>query len=146
MTTKELIVLAIRELTKRQGFPPSVRQIGAEVGLSSTSTVHAHLIALRESGVIDFDPATPRSIRVVAADGLCPTCGQRLAGAATADAPGLRAGERTDGQPGRSEAQEPLRIPPNFKGSLRFDGTRLYLNGALMTEQELRRALLRAAS
>jgi repressor LexA len=49
---------------RRRGYPPSVREIGEAVGLSSTSTVHAHLEALEEKGYLRRDPTKPRAIEV----------------------------------------------------------------------------------
>jgi repressor LexA len=47
-----------------RGYPPSVREIGEAVGLSSSSTVHAHLAALQEKGFLRRDPTKPRAIEV----------------------------------------------------------------------------------
>lgn len=47
------------------GVPPSVREIGAAVGLSSTSSVQTNLDALEEAGYIERDPLLKRSIRVL---------------------------------------------------------------------------------
>ncbi len=47
------------------GYPPSVREIGAAVGLASPSTVHMHLKALEQKGLINRDPKKPRTIEVV---------------------------------------------------------------------------------
>jgi repressor LexA len=52
----------IRERIKTKGYPPSVREIGAAVGLKSSSTVHAHLVKMEEKGFIRKDPSKPRSI------------------------------------------------------------------------------------
>ena len=49
----------------RSGIPPSVREIGAAVGLKSTSSVQANLDALEEAGFIERDPMLKRSIRVL---------------------------------------------------------------------------------
>jgi repressor LexA len=49
---------------RRRGYPPSVREIGAEVGLSSTSTVHSHLSALVAKGYLVRDPTKPRALQV----------------------------------------------------------------------------------
>ncbi|MFZ4585748.1 MAG: transcriptional repressor LexA [Acidimicrobiia bacterium] len=49
---------------RRRGYPPSVREIGEAVGLSSTSTVHAHLAALQDKGYLVRDPTKPRAIEV----------------------------------------------------------------------------------
>lgn len=50
--------------TESHGYPPSVREIGAAVGLASPSTVHMHLKALEELGLISRDPKKPRTIEV----------------------------------------------------------------------------------
>ena len=42
----------ILEFTAQQGYPPSVREIGAAVGLKSPSTVHFHIKGLEEAGVL----------------------------------------------------------------------------------------------
>ena len=47
------------------GYPPSVREIGAAVGLASPSTVHMHLQVLQEQGLIKSDSKKPRAIEVV---------------------------------------------------------------------------------
>ena len=47
------------------GVPPSIREIGAAVGLKSTSTVHAHLQALEKAGYILRDPLLKRAIRIL---------------------------------------------------------------------------------
>ena len=48
-----------------RGYPPSVREIGEAVGLSSSSTVHAHLAALQEKGYLKRDPTKPRAMELV---------------------------------------------------------------------------------
>jgi len=55
----------IRSEIHRRGFPPSVREIGEAVGLSSSSTVHSHLAALEAKGLIRRDPAKPRALEVL---------------------------------------------------------------------------------
>ncbi|MDD6276332.1 MAG: transcriptional repressor LexA [Clostridia bacterium] len=47
------------------GVPPSVREIGAAVGLRSTSSVQSNLDALEAAGYIQRDPLLKRSIRIV---------------------------------------------------------------------------------
>ncbi|MBQ6708098.1 MAG: transcriptional repressor LexA [Clostridia bacterium] len=49
----------------RDGVPPSVREIGAAVGLRSTASVQACLDALEKAGYISRDPMLKRSIRIV---------------------------------------------------------------------------------
>lgn len=56
----ELIDSHIRE----RGYPPSVREIGEAVGLTSPSTVHSHLTSLQERGFIRRDPTKPRALEV----------------------------------------------------------------------------------
>jgi repressor LexA len=55
----------IRSEIHRRGFPPSVREIGEAVGLSSSSTVHSHLAALEAKGLIRRDPSKPRALEVL---------------------------------------------------------------------------------
>ncbi len=47
---------------RAKGYPPSVREIGAAVGLSSSSTVHSHLAALERKGLVKRDPSKPRAL------------------------------------------------------------------------------------
>lgn len=59
----------IYEFIKKQiiakGYPPSVREICAGVGLSSTSTVHGHLARLEKKGLIRRDSTKPRTIEIL---------------------------------------------------------------------------------
>lgn len=55
----------IRKTVEERGYPPSVREIGDAIGLSSPSTVHSHLSALVEAGALRRDPTKPRAIVVV---------------------------------------------------------------------------------
>lgn len=55
----------IRTYTDEHGYPPSVREIGAAVGLASPSTVHMHLKVLEERGLIKRDSKKPRTIEVM---------------------------------------------------------------------------------
>lgn len=47
-----------------KGYPPSVREIGEAVGLTSSSTVHTHLQTLQRQGYLRRDPTKPRAIEV----------------------------------------------------------------------------------
>jgi repressor LexA len=58
------IVAAIRESVERRGYPPTVREIGAAVGLGSPSSVAHHLRALETLGVLRRDPRWPRAVDV----------------------------------------------------------------------------------
>lgn len=64
-TRQEQILSLILETVHQRGYPPSVREIGEAVGLSSPSTVHSHLTALVRAGYIKRDPAKPRAIEVL---------------------------------------------------------------------------------
>ena len=59
----------IKEYQKENGYPPSVREMASAVGLSSPSTVHAHLSALEERGLIKRDASKPRALEVFHEDG-----------------------------------------------------------------------------
>jgi repressor LexA len=56
------ILEVIREFTAERGYPPSVREIGERVGLSSSSTVQSHLKTLERRGFIRRDPTKPRAL------------------------------------------------------------------------------------
>ncbi len=65
LTARQRQVLEFIDAQMReQGYPPSVREIGEAVGLSSPSTVHAHLAALQDKGYLRRDPTKPRAIEV----------------------------------------------------------------------------------
>ncbi|NPV48912.1 MAG: transcriptional repressor LexA [Armatimonadetes bacterium] len=49
--------------TREHGYPPTVREIGREVGLSSSSTVHFHLRALEKGGMLERVASLTRAIR-----------------------------------------------------------------------------------
>lgn len=55
----------IRREVATKGYPPSVREVGQAVGLSSSSTVHGHLNKLEERGYIRRDPTKPRAIELL---------------------------------------------------------------------------------
>jgi repressor LexA len=50
--------------TREHGYPPSVREIGKAVGLTSPSTVHSHLATLEDRDYLRRDPSKPRAIEV----------------------------------------------------------------------------------
>lgn len=62
---QEQILRYIRQEVLSRGYPPSVREIGQAVGLSSSSTVHGHLGKLEEKGYIRRDPTKPRAIELI---------------------------------------------------------------------------------
>ena len=55
----------IRGYASKHGYPPTVREIGKAVGLTSSSTVHAHLANLEKIGLLKRDPTKPRAIEVL---------------------------------------------------------------------------------
>jgi repressor LexA len=65
LTPRQRQVLEFIDTEQRErGYPPSVREIGEAVGLSSSSTVHAHLAALQDKGYLTRDPTKPRAIEI----------------------------------------------------------------------------------
>ena len=60
---REILEFIVAEQHQR-GYPPSVREIGEAVGLTSPSTVHTHLATLQKRGFIKRDPTKPRAIEV----------------------------------------------------------------------------------
>jgi repressor LexA len=66
LTERQIDILRFIERTVgERGYPPSVREIGQEVGLASPSTVHSHLTTLQELGYLRRDPTKPRAIEVL---------------------------------------------------------------------------------
>ncbi len=55
----------IQEYLDANGYPPTVRDIGGAVGLTSSSTVHAHLANLEKAGAIRRDPTKPRALEIL---------------------------------------------------------------------------------
>ncbi len=60
---REILEFIVTEQRER-GYPPSVREIGEAVGLTSPSTVHTHLATLQKRGLLRRDPTKPRAIEV----------------------------------------------------------------------------------
>jgi repressor LexA len=53
------------EYVDAHGYPPTVREIGEQVGLASPSTVHAHLANLERAGLLRRDPTKPRALELI---------------------------------------------------------------------------------
>lgn len=78
----------IKRYSAKHGYPPTVRDIGKAIGLTSSSTVHAHLANLEKIGLLKRDPSKPRAIellverakRAVVPDSGLPIVGQVAAG------------------------------------------------------------------
>ena len=107
--TRQLEVLKyIYEQVELKGYPPTVREIGKAVDLSSTSTVHGHLARLEKKGLILRDPTKPRAIELTPEGlekiGIQPTTIPML-GVVTAGEPILAVEEASDFFP----------LPPDFR-------------------------------
>jgi repressor LexA len=69
LTTRQKEILDyLQKHLKQYGYPPSVREIGQALGLSSSSTVHVHLTNLEDKGWIRRDPSKPRAIEILVDD------------------------------------------------------------------------------
>lgn len=73
---QEQVLEFIRTTVATRGYPPSVREIGEAIGLSSPSTVHSHLSALVKAGAIRRDPSKPRAIEVLGTVERVPAVGE----------------------------------------------------------------------
>ncbi|MEW5952747.1 MAG: transcriptional repressor LexA [Bacillota bacterium] len=65
---EEDIINAIKNHIRINGYPPSVREIGQAVKLSSSSTVHSYLRRLEKKGLIRRDPTKPRALEILHTD------------------------------------------------------------------------------
>jgi repressor LexA len=66
LTARQREILAfVNDHSAQHGYPPTVREIGTAVGLTSSSTVHAHLANLERLGLLRRDPAKPRALNLV---------------------------------------------------------------------------------
>jgi repressor LexA len=59
------ILTFIQRFADTHGYPPSVREIGRALGLTSSSTVHSHLAALEKKGYLHRDPSKPRALEIL---------------------------------------------------------------------------------
>ncbi|HET7173255.1 MAG TPA: transcriptional repressor LexA [Nocardioidaceae bacterium] len=66
LTPRQRRVLSvIRDSVRERGYPPSMREIGLSVGLTSTSSVAHQLRALEDKGYLRRDPNRPRAVEVL---------------------------------------------------------------------------------
>jgi repressor LexA len=81
----------IKRYSAQHGYPPTVRDIGKAIGLTSSSTVHAHLSNLERLGLIRRDPTKPRALELLgeAARKVTRPSGLPLVGRVAAGAPVL---------------------------------------------------------
>ncbi|MGX4685655.1 transcriptional repressor LexA [Vagococcus sp. JNUCC 83] len=98
----------IHEQVEEKGYPPTVREIGTAVNLSSTSTVHGHLSRLEKKGLITRDPTKPRAIELTSE-------GLKMIGVNSPFIPML--GVVTAGEPilAVEEASDFFPLPPDLK-------------------------------
>jgi repressor LexA len=70
LTSRQRRILEeIRDAVERRGYPPSIREIGEAVGLTSASSVHHQLQTLQTKGFLRRDPNRPRAMEVVSPAG-----------------------------------------------------------------------------
>jgi repressor LexA len=81
LTARQREILAfVNEHSAQHGYPPTVREIGTAVGLTSSSTVHAHLANLERLGLLRRDPAKPRALNLVGREQKVPSAVNDTAG------------------------------------------------------------------
>src|SRR5579872_1770840 len=103
----------IAEQIRDRGYPPSVREIGEAVGLTSSSTVHAHLQVLQRDGYLQRDPTKPRAIVV----NFEPSSGAALRVRPAAHVPLLGEVAAGTGVLAEENVEDVLPIPEDFTGS-----------------------------
>jgi repressor LexA len=95
-TRQQRILDFIAETVRDRGYPPTVREIGEAVGLTSSSSVHAQLANLERMGLLHKDPTKPRAM-TLASDGARATgTAVPLVGRIAAGAPVLAAEQVED--------------------------------------------------
>lgn len=96
------IIGFIQETVKARGYPPTVREIGEAVGLTSSSSVHSQLANLEKKGYIKRDPTKPRAIGLSA--GAPSSVSVPLVGRIAAGAPALA----------EEDIEEVIAVPEGF--------------------------------
>ena len=107
----------VKRYGAEHGYPPTVRDIGKAIGLTSSSTVHAHLANLEKVGLLRRDPTKPRAIeilvdkakQVVSPSGL-PVVGQVAAGSPTLAEENIEEYVEVPGIAGGDEGEFLLRV------------------------------------
>jgi repressor LexA len=121
------------EYVDAHGYPPTVREIGEEVGLASPSTVHAHLANLERSGLLRRDPTKPRALELIGRERREPEPAPAAEGLDTVRLPLV--GEIAAGGPLLAEQniQDYLTMPGSTKGDflLRVKGESMIGAGIL---------------
>ena len=62
---QEIILQVIKQLIAKNGYPPTVREIGSKAKLSSPATIHFHLTKLEEKGYIKKDNSKNRTLELL---------------------------------------------------------------------------------
>jgi repressor LexA len=114
LSGKRLQILTfIADSQRERGYPPSVREIGEAVGLTSSATVHTHLAVLQREGYLSRDPSKPRAI-VVHYD---PATTTRISAAAVRNVPLLGDVAAGTGVLAEENVEELLPMPEQFTGT-----------------------------
>jgi len=103
----------IADSQRERGYPPSVREIGQAVGLTSSATVHTHLAVLQREGYLSRDPSKPRAIQVH----FDPDTTTRLTAAAVHNVPLVGDVAAGTGVLAEENIEELLPMPEQFTGS-----------------------------
>ncbi|MHB1067450.1 MAG: LexA family protein, partial [Candidatus Nanopelagicales bacterium] len=100
LTPRQRAVLAvIRDTVEQRGYPPSVREIGEGVGLTSPSSVSHQLQTLVRLGYLRRDPNRPRALVVADLSENLPVADRPAPSPATPGVPRLRAVDAFDDEP-----------------------------------------------
>jgi len=115
----------IATTVQERGYPPTVREIGEAVGLTSSSSVHAQLANLQRAGLLTKDPTKPRAM-TLAAEARVDATVVPLVGRIAAGAPTLAA----------ENVEDYLSVPSGFVRTgehfaLRVSGTSMIAAGIL---------------
>lgn len=111
---EQRILSYMKDEIRTKGYPPTVREICAAIGIKSTSTAHKDIESLVRQGYLVKDPSKPRALMVVD-----PNAGKNIPAASPASFPGAL--ERTDVVDvpiiGRVAAGTPILAKENQEGS-----------------------------
>ncbi len=109
---QQQILKFIDQQIGNRGYPPSVREIGEAVGLTSPSTVHSHLATLQDRGFIRRDPSKPRALEVC----LDPLTGAAVERGAVRHVPLVGDVAAGTGVMAEMNVEESLPLPAEFTG------------------------------
>ena len=98
----------VKTYAGEHGYPPTVRDIGKAIGLTSSSTVHAHLANLEKAGLLRRDPSKPRALELL---------DRATSAAATAAADAVRSVVKPNALPlvGQVAAGQPILAEENIE-------------------------------